>query len=270
MSYMVQIITHNMRLLILLSFCLILACQTPPQAEKEAQLAPIGNPPAEGFNKTASDKKAITIADQVMDAMGGRRAWDTTRILTWNFFGRRTLTWDKQTGDVNIQIPADSLDIRLNVQDSLKGKVMIAGNDLSGNADTLAKYVAQGKSIWINDSYWLVMPFKLKDSGVTLKYVKQDTTALGEMADILSLTFEGVGDTPENKYLVYVDTKDHLVKQWDFYRAASDTTAMFSTPWADYERYGDILLSANRGRARLNNIATYQEMPDSVATRLDF
>lgn len=258
-----------MRILTFLSFCLILACQAPTAIE-ENNTELVGNPAAEGFNTADSDEKAIAIADEVMEAMGGRKAWDTTRIITWNFFGRRTLTWDKSTGDVSIQIPADSLDIRLNIQDSSKGKVVIAGEDMSSNPDTLAKYVERGKSIWINDSYWLVMPFKLKDSGVTLNYVKQDTMTSGAMADILSLTFENVGDTPENKYLVYVDQSDHLIKQWDFYRNASDTIAGFSTPWIEYEQYGDILLSGNRGRGQLSDIAVYQAMPDSITARLSF
>jgi hypothetical protein len=30
----------------------------------------------------------------------------------------------------------------------------------------------KGKNWWINDAYWLVMPWKLQDPGVTLSYVK--------------------------------------------------------------------------------------------------
>ena len=41
----------------------------------------------------------------------------------------------------------------------------------------LARQVPAGGNDWINDLYWLVMPFKLKDSGVTLKCLGEDTTA---------------------------------------------------------------------------------------------
>ena len=44
------------------------------------------------------------------------------------------------------------------------------------------------------------MPYKLKDSGVTLKYKGQDTLETGHPAEKLQLTFEEVGKTPENKY----------------------------------------------------------------------
>ena len=43
------------------------------------------NAPAEGFDLESSDPLAIVIADRVMHAMGGRRAWDQTRYLSWNF-----------------------------------------------------------------------------------------------------------------------------------------------------------------------------------------
>jgi hypothetical protein len=35
-------------------------------------------------------------------------------------------------------------------------------------------------SLWINDAYWLVMPWKLQDPGVTLSYVKTDTLQMGK------------------------------------------------------------------------------------------
>lgn len=80
--------------------CLLASCNptapaasAPPQSQQQVQ--PVPNPPAEGFNEANSDPYAITLADEVMEAMGGRKAWDNTRIIQWTFFGSRTLTWDK-------------------------------------------------------------------------------------------------------------------------------------------------------------------------------
>jgi hypothetical protein len=106
--------------------------------------------------------------------------------------------------------------------------------------------LAKGKSIWINDSYWLVMPFKLKDTGVTLKYLGEDTTLTGVKSNVLEVTFKDVGDTPENKYRVYVDVKDNLVKQWAYYKDVSQDSASQVWPLDNYKKYGNILLSANR------------------------
>ncbi|MEN0051745.1 MAG: hypothetical protein AAF806_32065 [Bacteroidota bacterium] len=240
---------------ILLSF--FIACQS----ETATTVDENPNPPAEDFNIEASDEEAIALADQVMEAMGGRKAWDETRYLTWNFFGSRKLFWDKQTGDVQIDVFRDSLQIYLNYKDDVKGAVYKNGIAFA-EQDSIKKYVERGKSIWINDSYWLVMPFKLKDSGVTLKYKGQDTLETGQAAEKLQLTFEGVGNTPQNKYMVYVTKKDSLVKQWDFYTNATDTVKRFSSAWENYQPYGEILLSDNRGRGSLSEIAVYNELPE--------
>jgi hypothetical protein len=44
------------------------------------------------------------------------------------------------------------------------------------------------------------MPWKLQDPGVNLTYVKTEQLPNGTTADILQLTFNAVGVTPENKY----------------------------------------------------------------------
>ena len=204
------------------------------------------NPAAAGFNAAASDPQAVAIADQVMIAMGGRKAWDATRRISWNFFGTRTLVWDKQAGLCRIEWLKKPRKVIVNLNDGT-GKVYL--NDLQQtHPDTLAKYLDMGKKVWINDSYWLVMPFKLKDSGVTLKYVGAGKTEGGDVADILQLTFAGVGVTPDNKYHVWVDKKTRLVTQWAFFGKYSDEKPQFTNAWTHYARYGNILLSDRRGK----------------------
>ena len=243
-------------MVILLTFC------SAPEAPEAPTV--YGNPPAEGFNATGSDEKAIAIADEVMEAMGGRQTWDTTRYLYWNFFGVRTLLWDKQTGNVRIEVPRDSSIYLVNIYDET-GKVQLKGKDISAS-DSVQTYLERGKSIWINDAYWLAMPFKLKDSGVTLKYLGQDTMIGGINADILELTFAEVGRTPDNKYKVYVDLEDRLVKQWDFYTKYEDTEPRFSTPWQNYQSYNGLLLSGDRGQRKLSDIKVPAEVPESAFT----
>lgn len=221
-----------------------------------------GNPPAEGFNLEESDEQAIAIADEVMEAMGGRTAWDSTRYIQWTFFGRRTLLWDKQTGDVRIDVPADSTVYLVNIFDKT-GEVLLKGTDIS-QTDSIGKYVEQGESIWINDAYWLVMPYKLKDSGVTLQFIGQDTMQNGEQADVLQLTFQEVGRTPDNKYLVYVDQEDRLVKQWDYFATFDDSEPRMSTPWSGYQKHGKILLCGDRGRGQLTGIAVLESVPEGT------
>ncbi|MEM9676028.1 MAG: hypothetical protein ACFB15_26125 [Cyclobacteriaceae bacterium] len=248
----------------------IVACQSGETGEQSEETEGAGlaytNPPADGFNEAASDEKAMAIADSVMQAMGGRRAWDTTQYVTWNFFGARSLLWDKQSGDVRIEVPRDSAIYLINVN-SDQGKVAMGGEEIT-NADSVTKYVERGKSIWINDSYWLFMPFKLKDSGVTLIYAGEDTIQGGDMAEVLELRFENVGRTPQNKYQVYVDPNDYMVKQWAFYPTAEMDTPRFITPWAEYEKHGSIMLGGDRGERDITDIEVMESVPEGTFSDL--
>ncbi len=241
------------------------ACSPGSGTEQEA---PYGNPAAPGFNAEASDEKAVQIADSVMEAMGGRKAWDDMRFVAWNFFGARELLWDKDSGRVRIDIPSRNAIYLVDIDD-LSGKAWEDSVEIT-NPDTLRERLTMARNIWINDSYWLFMPFKLKDSGVTLTYEGQDTMMNGKPAEVLSLTFNEVGVTPENKYKVYVDPEDHLVYQWAYYKDASQDSASAIWPWDNYERHGGLLLSADRSDNRgPKNVRVYDSVPDEAFTSFE-
>lgn len=226
------------------------------------------NPPAEGFNIEGSAPIAVVLADQVMQAMGGRKKWDDTNVLYWNFFGFRTLLWDKKNNRVRIDIPSKNTTMALDMGD-MSGNVWKDGVAMT-NEDSVAKYLDDAKKIWINDSYWLVMPFKLKDSGVTLSYVGEDSTQAGARADVVRMTFDNVGVTPDNAYNVWVNIDSKLVEQWAYYRDADQEEPNFVLPWTDYKNYDGLLLSGERGDRDITDIKVLKKAPkgafDSPAT----
>ena len=200
------------------------------------------------FNLEESDEEAIEIADQVMVELGGRQAWDETRYLTWSCFWRRRHVWDKQTGDLRVEGVDRETErpylVLMNLN-TRQGRVWKNGDTVT-DPEELDAMLEYGESVWINDSYWMFMPYKLKDSGVTLKYLGSAEMLDGRQAEVLQLTFQAVGRTPENKYLVYVADDTGLVEQWDYYENADDEGPQFSSPWHNWQRYGQILLSDNR------------------------
>lgn len=252
---------------------LLAACSSPSSTEDNAadSLAVSGefieynNPPAEGFNLEGSDVLAMLLADKTMQAMGGREAWDNTQYLSWNFFGRRSHVWNKWTGDIRIEVPETNLKVLMNIN-TKEGKVERNGQVVS---DSLEFFLQKGYEWWVNDAYWLVMPYKLKDSGVTLKYIGEDTTQLGATADVLSLSFDNVGVTPENVYEVWIDTDSKLVTQWAYYPTDSTMEPRFVTPWSNYNTYGNILLSGDRGNYQLTDIQVLPEVPADLFTSFD-
>ena len=61
----------------------------------------------------------------------------------------------------------------------------------------------------------------MKDPGVTLKYISEDTTQKSVKADVVRLTYKGVGVTPNDAFNVWVNKKTHLVDQWAVYKEAN-------------------------------------------------
>jgi len=233
------------------------ACHSP------AREAAPQNPPCAGFDSAGSDARACAIADEVMQSMGGRAAWDKARVLCWNFFGKRSHVWDKATGDYRLD-EGDKV-VLMNLQ-SGKGHAFEKGVEVADPAASEAA-LKRARSVWINDSYWLVMPYKLKDSGLTLKYAGEGELADGRKADKLQLTFAGVGDTPENRYLVFVSRDKHLVERWQYFQNASDAEPKMDTPWTGWEWHGGIQLASSRGEKRsMGGLQVLDTPPASLKT----
>ncbi|PKV66987.1 hypothetical protein [Pontibacter ramchanderi] len=207
--------------------------------------------------------KAQGIAQQVLENMGGEKGWNDTRYLAWTF-NKQYQVWDKHQN--RFRWEQDSLVAIINT-DTKDGKVYVAGQELQ-DLEEKQKLLERAYALWINNSYWLVMPFKLQDEGVTLRYVGEEQTLEGAPADVLEMTFAQVGLTPQNKYKLWVDQEQGLITQWAFFRNAEDAEPTFTRRWSDYKDYGNIKLASDRSNAqgefKLTDIATPGEVPDSV------
>jgi len=228
------------------------------QQEKETEAIEKHNT----FDASLSDAKAVELADKVIAAHGGKKAWNETRYIGWNFLGSRDLIWDKHTGLVRIDFPKEQSTYIVNVKQDT-GNVSIQGK-LIQDEDSLKQYISRAKQIWVNDAYWLVFPFKFKDPGVHLTYVGKDTTNVGETAEVIQLTFNEVGFTPQNKYYAYINPDNYLISQWDYFSNAADSVPSISGIWSGYENYNGLMLSAGRGERSLANIAVSNQL-DSAA-----
>jgi hypothetical protein len=168
------------------------------------------------------ESKATAIADEVMRTLGGKAAWDRLPGLRWTFevsvndtmHPGRHHAWDKMSGWQRVEgrtrtgIPFCYIG-NLN---SGEGRAWMDKNAIEG--DSLQKLLKRSKSMWINDTYWMLMPYKLRDPGVHLAY-DGDTVLAGITYDRLALSFENVGDTPGDRYWVYVNRASHFVERWD-------------------------------------------------------
>jgi hypothetical protein len=207
----------------------------------------------------ASDRRAVEIADRVMAALGGRERWDRTRYLRWTFEvsvndtlrpARRHL-WDKHTGwhrvDGTTRSGQRFCSIE-NLNDST-GMAWVDGKRIEG--DSLRKLMRSAHGQWINDSYWLLMPYKLRDPGVTLTYAGEVRDSTGAVHDRIALAFENVGVTPGDRYWVNVDRATHRITRWDHLLQGGQPPP---TSWTleGWERHGGLWFStAHRSDRRV-------------------
>ena len=195
-----------------------------------------------------SDPKAIQVADQVMKALGGKDKWDALPGLRWTFEsasgdtmlpGGRRHTWNKLTGWHRVEGKnrrGQSYVIVNSLDHPEQGKAWMDGTAIEG--DSLQKLLKRAKSLWTNDTYWMLMPYKLRDQGVHLKYdgvAKQG----GVTYDKLALSFENVGETPGDRYWVFVNRANHRVEKWEFV-LQSDQPPAKNWTWEGYEQHGGL------------------------------
>jgi len=250
-----------MKIAFFFSLFLSLTITLPLAAQHDAD-----NPPMEGFNSEASDARAIEIADHVMRSLGGRTNWDQTRYLTWTFVNGDDHVWDKWTGWSRWQ--RDSIVVLMNIN-SMEGQAWIHGQEITTDAQQQNLLISAHRN-WANSSYWLLMPFKLKDTGVTLRYGGEEEMEDGQVNEILFLSFENVGYTPDNGYKVYVDQETMLVSSWAYYQNVSDEEPRLVRPWQNWQQYGNIMLSDLRGVTDngdpwgFTNVGVYAELPETV------
>ena len=171
----------------------------------------------------ASDAKAVAIADRVMEALGGKERWDSLRGLRWSFGSEvsdtvrsnRRHAWDKHTGWHRVQGKNRAGQAFVTISNLRDGKGMAWVDGVRIEGDSLQKLLALAKRQWTNDTYWFLMPYKLRDPGVTLKYDGEAKDG-GVTFDKIGLSFEKVGDTPGDRYWVYVNRANTRVEKWDY------------------------------------------------------
>jgi len=219
-----------------------------------------------------SDPAALAVVERLENAMGGRTAWEDTRYVAWTFFGRRTHVWDRRENIDRIAwtSPDGASWVAVVDLDDRSGMVSRDGEPLG--EDEAVEALEQAHAMWVNDSYWLVMPWKLRDPGVIVDIDPLPAVLPGgREADVLVVTFrDGTGLTPRNKYRVQVARDTGLVEQWAFYAEAEDDEPRFRMPWTDWTKHGDILLSTGRGEGRsLAPAGTPRAVPEDLFTDPD-
>ena len=233
------------------------------------------------LDPATSDPKALAISKKVMTALGGTEAWNNAHFLRFDFAsvkdGKsnriRSHWWDKYSGRHRVEGTTKEGDpwVVLHNLNTREGVAYKKGVKQEG--EEAKKMLGSAYGVWINDTYWLLMPFKLNDPGVILRYDGRETIE-GKSYDKLLLTFDNVGLTPKDKYWAYVNRRTHLVDRWAFVLKGEEEPASHYW-WRGWKKYGKVKLAPERaavdgdGKLLFENLAVSDSMPDSVFTSVN-
>jgi hypothetical protein len=193
--------------------------------------------------------QAEEVARSMMKAMGGQDAWNRARFIRFDFIvtvnGRdlisRAHLWDKQTGRYRIEDKAADGESGVVIFSSIarqQGCAYVAGRKLEGAAAARALKAAYAS--YLNDVYWLAMPWKWLDPGVHLKYLGRKERG-GQTFDVVELTFARPAPNAGDRYEAYVSTRSHLMERWEYVLHSGEKGAW---DW-QYAATGGIKLARN-------------------------
>jgi len=234
--------------------------------------------------KSASpDPQAQEVAERLMKALGGKENWEKARYLRFDFVveqkgkvvGDFKHLWDRYTGRYRVQGTTDKgqiytvlfQDINTKKGDAFLNAVPVADKDKQ-------KFLDMGYERFINDSYWLLMPYKWRDPGVNLKYAGTAKGDHGQVWDKVLLTFGQVGLTPKDRYWAFINQKTGMMDKWEFILQGQKAppSAFEWMNWQDFE--GIKLCTEMKAqkqplRILFRNVAVLHSMEDKPFTSVD-
>lgn len=148
-------------------------------------------------------QEAEALADHVESALR-RDAWERTGAIRWTFgpTGARHL-WDRERDWARVQW--DDVEVLVDLDDPRRGVAWRAGHRIEGSEGPLR--IREGWERWVNDSFWLIAPYKLRDPGTTRSIVGVDGR------DALLISYASGGATPGDAYLWLLD-EDGTPRAW--------------------------------------------------------
>jgi hypothetical protein len=224
------------------------------------------------------DADVTRIHSRMVDAMAPDNGWERTRYLEFDWAVNRAdggepmiraHRWDRWEGDARVEAPTQdggSYVAIFNTSDPQAGRVWVDGEELGG--EEAANRLQSAYSAHINDAYWLIMPYKWTDPGVTATYLGEEYDEESQVRwEKVELSFDDVGLTPQNVYRAWVNTETGLMERWEHLRTADANPS--PSDWTDWVRAGPISLALNRrsnGQLRIffSHVLASESVPDAA------
>jgi hypothetical protein len=204
------------------------------------------------------ETRADSVSLAVLDAFGGREAWESLRYLRFTFAmepgdSRNEAAWhlwDRKADRYRVEWrEGDSTVVAVFDTGSRAGDVYVGGVPVEPAARDALLETAYRR--FINDTYWLMAPVKMLDPGVTRAYVADSSNA---EFDVVRLTFGDVGLTPGDTYWMYVSRETNAIEKWAMVLEGNPTAPPAVWFWREYRDF--------EVPAGVVRFATRKEVPD--------
>ena len=145
--------------------------------------------------------KAEQLADRMLEALNDE-AYQELDVIKWSFPRGHHFVWNRKEDSVEVKWSDYEVVFKTK---TLDGQAYHQGEKLED--DDKRSAIDDAWTLFANDSFWLVAPFKVRDSGTTRSYVET------EDGPGLLVTYSSGGVTPGDSYLWVLD-ESYRPKYW--------------------------------------------------------
>ena len=164
-------------------------------------------------------KEADALAIKMFNAIN-HEAFENTEVLEWSFRNEHFYRWRKSIGLVEIKWDVNKV---LYDTKTPNTSTVFVNDKKVNNPELLKKAIA----FFNNDSFWLVTPYKIFDSGTERSIVKHDGK------DALLITYTSGGSTPGDSYLWILD-ENYFPTSYKMWTSIIPIGGVSAT-WADWK-----------------------------------
>lgn len=174
----------------------------------------------ESLPKGKKGKEADALAIKMFNAIN-HEAFENTEVLEWSFRNEHFYRWRKSIGLVEIKWDVNK--VLLDTKTPSNSTVFV--NDKKVNNPELLK---KAIDFFNNDSFWLIAPYKIFDSGTERSIVKH------EGKDALLITYTSGGSTPGDSYLWILD-ENYFPTSYNMWTSIIPIGGVSAT-WSDWKK----------------------------------
>lgn len=149
----------------------------------------------EDLPKGIQGEKADALAKQMLQNLN-EEAYLNTDYLEWTFKGIHHYKWFKTDG--SCEVLWNDINVLLNLKNPNNSKVFVLDNEYNGVEKQ--DYINKAEAYFNNDSFWLVAPYKVFDTGTERRLVTTE-----DNKKELLVTYTSGGTTPGDSYLWHFD-----------------------------------------------------------------